>query len=178
MDILVGYAGLAISFVMFAIILLLVFIKANNISWKTKLVTIPVVLAYSILLYYTPGQFMGYASDNIEGVGQVIVLEYHVVESEALYFLVIDYNKQNINAMIPRPTDATKSTAPRLYKIIYNSEAHKQIIEAWDARKKSKNRLAVTVNLDRLKGIELLTPAQKPFKLFDPAEMLKKEPDE
>lgn len=173
-DLFVGYTGLAISFVMFAFIILVIFIRANNISWKSKFVTIPLVLLYSIVLYYTPGQFMGYASGDVEDVGQVIVLHYFVVEDDAIYFMVLDYNKENISMLLPRPVDATKGRSPRLYKIKYNSEIHKALLKAWAQQKKSKGRLGILADFNKLHGIAMLNPGEKAFEMFDPAKVLRK----
>ena len=176
-DLFVGYSGLAVSFVIFAVILLWIFIKADNISWKAKLLTIPLVLAYTIILYYIPINFMGHASPNVKGVCQVIILKYFVVEGDAIYFLVLDYNKENIMALLPRPVDAVKTGRPTLYKIKYNSDTHKALIEAQnDKDMLGRGRLVTT--LERLQGFNQLFKGKKPFDLMDPANVLKKEPEE
>lgn len=178
MDIFVGYTGLAISFVIFAAILLWIFIKADNIGFKKKLLTVPLVLAYSIILYYIPVNFMGYASDDMEDVGMVIVLKTYVIEDDALYFLVIDYNKANVMLFFPRPVDSGKPTAPRLYKVVYNSDLHRKLLDA-QARLKTQGRGGMLLDTEMLRGFsDVGLLGKDPFSLFDPAEILKKEPQQ
>jgi len=172
-DIFVGYAGLSISFAIFAALLLWVFIKADNISWGKKLLTVPLVLAYSIVLYYVPVNFMGYASPDILGLKQIIIVESYAVENDAIYFLIIDYNKENIKSFLPRPDDAAISGKPRLYKIVYNSNVHKELIRLRE-KKARDGRGMLVLSIEKLQGFTGLIPSESPFELIDPAEVLKK----
>ena len=179
MDIFLGYAGIAIAFAIMMFILLIVFIKANNISWKLKFVLIPFVMWYSVALYHVPGNFMGWPTEKWSVQNEVIILYTHVQEGKAIYFWVIDYNIENVRHLIdPRQAFFPYvDDTPRAYKIEYDSELHKRLLAA-KKRLQELGRGAMLMRLEMLSGMSAFDGNVPLFKLFDPAEVLKKAEDE
>jgi hypothetical protein len=178
-DILVGYGGLAISFVIFAVIFLLILIKANNISFKLKFLMVPLVLAYSIVLYSTVQNFLGYPTEKAGYLKEVIVLSFHVDEGDAIYFWVIKYNKENVvDRFFPTPPEAIDSDAPVYVKIKYNSKLHKQLMEAIAKAEASKRDARIKMDMNKLRGLQSLRSNESPFDLFDPLDVMRKGPEE
>jgi hypothetical protein len=179
MDIFLGYAGVAIAFVIMMFVLLMIMIKANNISWKLKFVLIPFVMWYSVALYHVPQNFMGWPTEKWSIQNEVIVLDYYIEEKKAIYFWVVDYNIKNMRALVdPRQAfypfiDST----PRAYKIVYDSETHKELVEA-KRKLMALGRGGMRMNLDKLDGMSRFDGNTPLFKLFDPAEFLKKSTEE
>jgi hypothetical protein len=179
MDIFLGYAGVAIAFVIMMFVLLMIMIKANNISWKLKFVLIPFVMWYSVALYHVPQNFMGWPTEKWSIQNEVIVLDYYIEEKKAIYFWVVDYNIKNMRALVdPRQAfypfiDST----PRAYKIVYDSETHKELVEA-KRKLMALGRGSMRMNLDKLDGMSRFDGNTPLFKLFDPAEFLKKSTEE
>ena len=175
MDLFIGYAGIALTFVIMMTILLMILIKANNISWKLKLLVIPMVLWYSVALYHVPGNFMGWPTEKWQVQNQVIVLDYKIDEEEAIYFWVVDYNLKNVRFFAdPRNTYYPfVDDTPRAYKIVYNSELHKQLVEARNKRKRL-GRGSMMMRMDRLQGLSTFGEDNEVFDIFDPAQVLRK----
>jgi len=179
MDIFMGYAGVAIAFIIMMFVLLMIFIKANNISWKLKFVLVPLVIWYSVALYHVPPNFMGWPAEKWQIQNEVIILNVHVVEKDAFYFTVVDYNIENIRRIIDPRTfhmphiDAT----PRLYVVKYNSKLHEALVEA-RRRLATLGRGSLTMRRDRLEGFSKFDGKKPLFKLLDPADVLRKDPEE
>lgn len=173
-NIFIGYASLALSFVAFAFIFLLVLVKANNISYKFKLVMIPLLLCYSIVLYSTIQNFLGYPSTRVEELKSVFILSYSVEEGDAIYLWVKAYNRDNVfHRYFPNPPEGLKISAPIYVKIEYDSELYKKLVEA-AARAERENKQLKTDG-DRLMGFRTFSVNENPFELFDPMEVLRKE---
>ena len=178
MDIFLGYAGVAVAFVIMMSVLLMIMIKSKDISWKLKLVLVPFVIWYSVALYHVPSNFMGWPTETWSIQNEVIILDWHVEEKKAIYFWVVDYNIKNVRALIdPRHAffpfiDDT----PRAYKIVYNSDLHKRLV-AQHRKMKQMRRGSMTMHLEKLQGFQQFD-ANEVFKIFDPAEVLKKNPEE
>lgn len=173
-DILIGYGGLAVSFSLFAIVILVILIKANNINWKFKLLAIPLMLAWGFVTYYIPVNFMGFASPQVEGVGQVVIRDFYIVEGKGFYFTVMDFNKVNVQNMFAKPGDAIDAQAPRLYVVPYDEELHKALLSIKNERRKKRRGMIVT-NLGAFFDLEALLKQQKrPFELVDPAQIMTK----
>jgi len=155
MDIFLGYAGVAVAFTIMMSILLMIFIRANNISWKLKFVLIPFVLWFSVALYHVPSNFMGWPTEKWSIQNEVIILEYHIVEDKAIYFWVIDYNIKNIRSIADPRTAFTPyiDDTPRAYKVAYNSEIHKQLEEN-RARLARLGRGTLKMNMETLRYLK------------------------
>ena len=175
MDIFLGYAGVALAFVIMMFVLLMIMIKANNINWKLKFVLIPFVIWFSVALYHVPSNFMGWPAEKWSIQNEVIILSYHIEEKKAIYFWVIDYNIKNVRALIDPRTAFFPyiDDTPRAYKIVYNSELHKQLEET-RARLARLGRGTLKMNMERLNGMNVFDVNTPLFKIFDPAEALRK----
>ena len=179
MDIFIGYAGLVIAWVIMMSILLMIFIKADNISWKLKFITIPLVLWFSVALYNIPGNFMGWPTEKWAVQNEVIILSVKVDEGKAIYFWVVDYNIQNVRVLID-PRNAIMpyiDDTPRAYKVKYNSKVHEALVEA-RRRLATLGRGALTMRRDRLEGFSKFDGKKPLFELLDPADVLRKDPEQ
>lgn len=175
MDIFLGYAGVAIAFIVMMFVLMMIFIKANNINWKLKFVLIPFVIWYSIALYHVPQNFMGWPAEKWSIQNEVIIISYYIEEKKAIYFWVVDYNIKNVRSLVD-PRQAFYpfiDDTPRVYKITYGSGIHEDLLEA---RRKMEQlgRGSMSVHMDRLAGMNKFDSNNPMFKIFDPAEALKK----
>ncbi len=95
MDILLGYSGMALAFVIIAAIHLyfIIYSKANIV---VKAVVIPIVLWYSLVLFYTPSKLMGWpTSQSIPKNSRVLsmmIREPLRGNPGAIYILTINYS--------------------------------------------------------------------------------------
>lgn len=177
MDLFVGYAGLAVAFVIMMSILLAIFIKATNISWKIKFTVIPLVLWYSIALYNVPGNFMGWPTEKITGLNEVFILAYRIEENKAIYFWIIDYDTGNSRVIIDPSGAFTPyiEGTPRLIKIKYNSKIHDALLEALKKQQAGDGRFGLAMNLNKLRSFLALGDKEPLFELIDPEELLDKD---
>jgi hypothetical protein len=175
MDIFLGYAGVAVAFGIMMFVLMMIFIRANNISWKLKLVLIPFIMWYSVALYHIPQNFMGWPAEKWSIQNEVIILSFYIVEKEAFYFTVVDYNFKNLRKMYDARTIHTPyiDDTPRLYKVTYNSDLHKNLLDA-KRRLSELGRGGMTMNMDMLPGMSRFDGNSPLFKIFDPADALRK----
>jgi len=173
MDIFLGYSGVAIAFSIMMFVLLMIFIKANNISWKLKFVLIPLVMWYSVALYHTPQNFMGWPAEKWSIQNEVIIIGYHINEEKAIYFWVVDYNIKNVRAIIDPRTAFYPyiDDTPRAYMVVYDSDLHKKLLTA-RAKMLALGRGGMSMRMDRLKGMSKFDSTIPLFKIFDPAEVL------
>jgi len=175
MDLFVGYAGVALTFVIMMSVFMLILIKSNDINWKLKAVLIPFVLWFSVALYHVPQNFMGWPTEKWSIQHQVIILKTHVVEDDSIYFWVIDYNLDTVRTLVdPRHTFwPTTAAIPRGYRVKYNSDLHERLVAA---RKKMKRqgRGSMMMSMDRLQSLSAFNRNEPLFELFDPAEVLRK----
>jgi len=131
--IITGYIGLAIAFIMITAVLLF-FLTDSKIHVLIKVVIIPVVLWYSLVLFSMPDNLRGWPTDqpipNDSRVISLLINEPSVSGMGAIYLWVID---KEFKKTILDPRNAfcyhTNNT-PRVYKLPYNKELHKRLIEA------------------------------------------------
>ena len=179
MDIFLGYAGVAIAFSIMMFVLLMIFIKTNNISWKLKFVLIPLIMWYSVALYHTPANFMGWPAEKWSIQNEVIILSTYTDEDKAIYFWVVDYNIKNVRVLIdPRQAFYPYiDDTPRAYKIVYDSDIHKELIAA-KRKMMALGRGNMIMNMGQLDGMSRFNNSMPLFKIFDPAEVLRKTDNE
>ena len=81
--------------------------------------------------------------------------------------------------MLPRPYDTEVSTAPRLYKVVYNSDLHEELMKAQEELA-NQGRGAMMMHMDAMHGFNNmgLLGNKKVFELFDPMEEMRKEPQQ
>ena len=140
-----GFAGLITAFILLASVLLWLFIYSPKIKIVFKIILVPVLLWYGIVLYYTPLNLMGHPVEMSPPEGAYF-LAIQIKEPKAatatdladpggIYITAIVYDEDgmvNKNFMLnPKSAFAYRTTnEPRLYKIPYSREDHKAIIKA------------------------------------------------
>ena len=175
MDLFVGYAGIALTFVIMMSVLLLILIKSNDINWKLKAILIPFVIWFSVALYHVPQNFMGWPTEKWSIQHQVIILKTHVVEDDSIYFWVIDYNLDTVRSLAD-PRDAfwpTTAAIPRAYRVKYSSKLYEELVKA-KRKLQQQGRGSMMTSMDRLQSLSTFNKNEPLFELFDPAEVLRK----
>lgn len=146
MDIISAYSGLGVAFIIIASLFLYFFINSKgHIGFKMLL--IPIVLWYSLVLLYMPPKMMGWPTTQ-EPFGenrliQLLIKEPFKNNPGAIYLLVIGDEGEKVSLMNkmlnPKYTfEYNQENTPRFFKIPYDRELHKQLkdAEAEAARKK------------------------------------------
>ncbi len=178
MDMFIGYASFAITYLILLTVFLFLFVKTKMNS-KIKAVLIAAMIWYSVAIYSAPGHFMGWPTPKVP-TGNVMVLNYRVQEPDgfggkgALYFWIIDRDFEN-SKILADPRNAFSiyiAGAPRSFMIEYNSETHKQLAEADKKRRKSRGS-QLQMNMEGLTTFEI---DKNPFKIIEPEELLQKIP--
>ena len=144
MDIIAGYLSIALSFVLLATMFLWFFIKGNA-SIYLKLIIIPVVIWYTLALYYAPDNLMGWPTP--EGPPSVARVIYGIVQKPGferegvIYLWMISLDKEDdfrkgLSSMINPENvfDYNAKNVPRAYKLPYNEKLDRQLAKGKDAR--------------------------------------------
>jgi len=171
-DIFSGCVGLALTFVVLIAVMLLILIKANNVSFKLKVILIPLVIWYSTILYNVPYSFLGWPNDRLPSQHEVLVLGATVNQDKSIFIWVVDHNLKNAMSLDPRMAGSLNiDGVPRAYVIPYNSELHHEIIKLQELiRQQGKGVIKVDIN--KLRGFKVLVGEEPTFEVFDPAKEL------
>lgn len=158
-----GYIGLAVSFLLVALVLLNLFIR-SKIPFGWKLAAITIVTWYGLVAVAIPDNFAGWAKKTQPPDG-LIVLGLFVDEPSkfgdgGIYFWGIPSPSQKELVKIGlNPRDFTAyiaSREPRCYKMPYDKEFHRKLIAA--QREKEKNKSGI---LTYQRGNKPARPGQK-----------------
>lgn len=138
MGIISGFIGLTVAFVLIAIIILWTMIR-SNIHIVAKILIIPLVIWYSIVLFYTPNKLLGWPTPELfpEGARVItfLIIEPTQVKSGGFYFWLIDDLHKDISTNIidninPKQVFSyTETDTPRVYYMPYDRAFHKQMIK-------------------------------------------------
>ncbi len=151
MDILSGYSGLAVAFIIVAA-LHLYFIIYSKAKVITKALIVPLVLWYSLVLFYTPEKLMGWpTSSSMPDNSRVLSMMFREPFKNSpgsIYILAVGYtevNKSNIGeALDPSHVFGyNERNTPRFYKLPYNRELHKRLKEGEKKAKKTGGFLKI-----------------------------------
>lgn len=135
MDILLGYNGLAVAFIIIAA-LHLYFIIYSKARVITKALIVPLVLWYSLVLFYTPEKLMGWPTpSSVPDNSRVLSMMFREPfkgSPGSIYILAIGYtgvNKSNIGeALDPGHVFGySEKNVARLYRLPYNRVLHKRL---------------------------------------------------
>lgn len=179
MDILTAYSGLAIAFIIIVAILLY-FLIATKLKLVIKIALIPLVIWYSLVLFYTPGKMMGWPTyENIPPKSRLIyymVKEPMGTEEGCIYFWVIaykDHKTRIIDQLNPKNIFSySEDSAPRAFRIPYTRENHKKINKA--VKELMKKRGGVIL-LEGGGHKSIWDPKELKFKVLNPEVILTKE---
>lgn len=185
-----GVAGLTIAFVILAAVLLWILITSRT-NFVIKALLISFVLWYGAVLYYTPGNIMGWGKDiaskdhlpDQSWVQSIIIKEPDKKNKEPgyIYFLVIVYqtDKKVRLTLDPRSTFTYKgNNEPRLYKIEYSKELHKKIAQIKRARARAGSGTKIFVK--KTEGRRQGPPGEGSkvemnFEILNPASLIRKD---
>jgi hypothetical protein len=187
MGIIPGFLGLTLAFLLIAVVLLWFFIKAK-VPVLLKLIVIPLVIWYSLVLLYTPNKLLGWPSPE-EWPEGAMVLKFIIVEPSpnkpgGFYFWLIDdgYMKRQellkigkiaqsetpglLEVLNPKDIFGYKSTnTPRAYIMPYDREFHKMLTKKDKKKKGMRGRGVMRLFRKMLKG-ENKNKHKRPGKLM------------
>lgn len=187
-----GYAGLTTAYILLAAMLLWLFINSRTYLFL-KILIVPLVLWYGIVLYYTPTNLMGWptAIKSVEELpGDAFVSGIQIkepnkktLEPGAIFITVIKFSDKSEMKFSLNPKEAFTylgKEEPRIYKIPYSKELHKKILEA---QKKQRGRSGSTIKTKKkLKGDKKEgtvgtenSKAKEMFRIINPIELMPKD---
>ena len=190
-DILGGFSGITILYVLLMVLLSWSIIGIKG-RWITKGLFMAVAIWFSVTLYYSFQNFMGWPTEETISAKYCQLIWFQIKEPSkvtdhpgAIYLWVREISKSEIIEGITLSQLANPmiwfiypdETVPRAYKISYTKDAHKKLREAAEGRKKGI-RTYVIIEKNKLKADkadELEIRDRVRFKLVKPQDMLPKE---
>jgi len=182
MGIMSAYIGLIIAFIIIISFFLYFFI-ASNMPVAVKILIIPIIVWYSLVLFYTPDKLMGWPTwqpiPNGSRIISMIIKEPFKDDLGSIYIWAIDYNiseKWSINPK--RVFRYNEKNTPRVYKIPYSKELHKKLIEARSSAKKNHGFMmwGIKKGKGKLKrGGNLNLSDDVEIRIIDPMKLLQKD---
>jgi len=155
MDILTAYAGLSIAFVIITS-LFLYFIIGSKAPLLVKAVLIPIVIWFTLALYFTPEKLMGWPTPAEPPDKSIILLP-----------------------IIKEPAGDSKGFIDLLVIVRYDKELHKAIVEARKNAKKIGGFMVFSRKKSRIgkKGNKSKPKDDFTVKVINPRTILKKDVD-
>ncbi|OGF25269.1 hypothetical protein A2468_02040 [Candidatus Falkowbacteria bacterium RIFOXYC2_FULL_46_15] len=141
MSIWTGYAGIITTFVILGTLLLWLLIK-SKIHIFVKILIVPVVLWYSLVLYYVPEKLLGWPTpDDIpdrSAVFATIIKEPGPSDQGAIYIWLMDIDgRKKTNWANPKNVfEYSEKNAPRSYKLPYSRGLHEELQKGEEARER------------------------------------------
>jgi len=144
MDILTSHLGLALAFVIIAS-LFLYFIIGSKAPVLVKVIIIPIVIWFTLVLYFTPGKLMGWPTIAEPPEGSIILMPIIREPSGGekgfidLIVIVRDESKKSLVEQLGAKNIFfyNDSNTERIYRLPYDRKLHKQLEEA---KKKSRRQ--------------------------------------
>jgi len=137
MDILTAYIGLSVAFVIIAS-LFLYFIIGTKAPLLVKVIIIPIVIWFTLALYFTPGKLMGWPT-HAEPPDRSIILLPIIKEpagdSKGFIDLLVIVREESKKSLIEqlKPGNVfsyNNKNTERLYRLPYDRELHEAITKA------------------------------------------------
>jgi hypothetical protein len=187
MDILTAYAGLSLAFVIIAS-LFLYFIIGSKAHVVIKAVLIPIVIWFTLVLYFTPAKLMGWPTPAEPPDGSIVLMQIvkePVGDVDGFIDLVVVVRDESKRMLIEqlKPVNIFSYNAEntvRIYRLTYDRDLHKKLLEA--RKKARKINGYTTYNRSSTKSKEGKSGKTKPgahkddspFKVVNPADKLPK----
>jgi len=151
-----------------------------------KCVSIGILIWYGFVVYFTIPQIMGWpASKDLPGNCKIVsvkIIEPCSDNEGAMYFWMSqkpDHKRDALNLLRPdKFLIYTGGIQPRAYKIPYDRELHKKLLETQKQQKQQKGSSLMTgkKGVKRKKGKgKNESPTENPFKILNPFDVLKKD---
>jgi len=173
--------GLVVAFILLATVT-----GWNTVRTKgwlgLKFVSIGILIWYGFVVYFTIPQIMGWPTEKDLPANSKIV-SVRIVEPSnddkgAMYFWLSqnpDHKRDAMNLLRPdKFLIYTGGIQPRAYKIPYDRELHKKLLETQKEQKRQKGSSMMTGKKGVAKGRNE-SPTENPFKILNPFDMLKKD---
>lgn len=150
-----------LSFLLISAVLLWIFIKPKRVHFVIKIITIPLVIWYGMLLYHATDTLLGWPTNNkLPRAGVFIfgtVVEPDVQHKGGIYIWLVPVPEEKDSVLdIFCPSKFTGSTGsdgvPRSYRLPYTEERHRKMVKANKARLEGKFVLLGRKDRDSSKG--------------------------
>ena len=175
--------GLVVAFILLATVTAWNTIRTRG--WVgLKIVSISILIWYGFVVYFTIPQIMGWpANKDLPANSKIIsvrIIEPKDDNKGSMFFWVSqtpNHKRDAINLLRPDKIFIyTGSMQPRSYRIPYDRELHKKLLETQKKQKRQKGSSMLTgkkgVKQKRGKGG---APTENPFKILNPFTFLKKD---
>lgn len=134
-----GYAGLALSFLM--LIILFVWILVEVKPKKALIFLIPFLIWYAAVLWFVPKNFVGYPANGSPPDGSIILYGYIEEPSEksngGIYLYVLETGtKEDRMIFDPKIISEIKRRLPRNYAMPYDRSTHEKYTLAQNKKNK------------------------------------------
>jgi hypothetical protein len=144
MDILTAYAGLSLAFVIITS-LFLYFIIGSKAPVLVKFVIIPIVIWFTLALYFTPGKLMGWPTPAEPPNNSIILLpivKEPVGDSKGFIDLLVIVREESKKSLIEqlKPGNVfsyNSKNTERIYRLPYDRDLHKKLTEAQKKARKN-----------------------------------------
>ena len=177
--------GLVVAFILLATVTAWNTVRTKG--WVgLKFVSIGILIWYGFVVYFTIPQIMGWPTEkdlpSNSKIVAVRIVEPRGENKGSMFFWISqkpDHKKDAMNLLRPdKFLLYTGSTQPRSYRIPYDRELHKKLLEA---RKKQQGQKGSSLMTGK-KGVRVKqkeegnnSPTENPFKILNPFTFLKKE---
>jgi len=176
-----AYISLIVSFSLLAI-LSLWFIIGSRGHIMLKMVAVPLVLWYGLVVFYAMPTLRGWPTDEIPPSDawliSFVVDEPNAEDAGGIYIwcnLRPPTDPMSIFQMMIRPFPTIESK-PRAYRIPYTKEMHKKIVKAHNQQQQQQgSRIVLQTDKEMPKGEGRVEDDQLKFKIINPMELLPKE---
>lgn len=189
MDLWSGYVGLAVAFVIISTVFLWFFLRTPG-HIIIKIILIPVTIWYSLVLYYTVPNLMGWpTSEAIPENSQILAVRIKEPNPKhndpgAIYFWL--NTKPDSEKQKPSPAtwlnpqkvfSYSSATHPRAYKLPYSREVHKQVVET---QRQAQDVPGAQVRVKQKEGLQKgnqgreESKAPLEFEIINPVQLLPK----
>lgn len=189
-----GYLGLTTAYILIASMLLWLFINSKT-HLALKIIAIPLVLWYGLVLYYTPGNLMGWPKTiaSVQDLpGDAFVVSVSIKEPSkknsdpgGIFITLVELSKEDKVSFSLDPKAAFTydgSGKPRTYEVPYSKQLHRQIIEMQKAQKGSPgSRIKTNKKGKNKKGKkdgtvgDETSMAKEKFRIINPIELMPKD---
>lgn len=168
-----GIIGIAATYLLIVIAILL---SVNNSSKIKTIISVPLIIWFSVVLFFTLDDLLGYPTDSAIPDGAVIK-GIHINEPYKEYPGVMCF------WVIAPENFGMPNSEPRAYKMVYDRELHKQLMK----KRKQKGGILTwrMIKQDNFRGtLSKLLEGQSPpskrgkFEILNPARLLEKENSE
>jgi len=184
MGIVSAYIGLSVAFILIVSILLYFVINSDtHVAIKAGLITI--VVWYSLVLFYTPPKLMGWPTYQDLPDSSLIVFalvkEPRGKDLGGMYLLLLiqESNRTLLEQINPKNIfDYSEKNTPRLYRIPYDRELHKELMKKRKQAARSRGGLKLKKKKKKNKGTGRGKQRDKDMfkiELINPMEMLGKD---